>query len=176
ETAKNVAAAFDAAERAGAVMVWNEGDAVWGARGTVGAASDRHLNAEVGDLLQRIESFRGVSIVTTNMRHAIDPAFLRRFRAVIDFPAPGEPERLRLWMRAFPPDAPVAPVNWRALAAAPLTGGMIRNIALDAAFRAADAGGQVTPDLIAAALTDEMRKQGLPPLNVDWERGREDSA
>jgi ATPase family associated with various cellular activities (AAA) len=172
ETSKNIAAAFDQAERCGAVMVWNEGDAIWGSRGSVGNATDRHVNAEVGDLLQRIEAFRGFTIVTTNMKHAIDPAFLRRFRFSIDFQMPSETERLRLWQRAFPEAAPVEPINWAALAALPLSGGSIRNIALGSAFLAADRGGRIDRALISAELGEELRKQDQPVRDVDWETGR----
>lgn len=168
ETSKNIAAAFDLAERSGAVMVWNEGDAVWGARGTVGNATDRHVNAEIGDLLQRIEAFRGFTIVTTNMRQAIDPAFLRRFRFVIDFPMPSEDERLRLWQQAFPKAAPLDLVDWRALAALPLSGGSIRNVALGAAFLAAENGGRIDGCLIAAELAEELRKHGQPMPAINW--------
>jgi len=172
ETSKNIAAAFDQAERSGAVMVWNEGDAIWGSRGTVGNATDRHVNAEVGDLLQRIEAFRGFTIVTTNMKHAIDPAFLRRFRFSIDFQMPSQAERLRLWQRAFPEAAPVEPINWAALAALPLSGGSIRNIALGSAFLAADCGGRIDRALISAELGEELRKQNQPVPGIDWEAGR----
>jgi hypothetical protein len=168
ETSKNIAAAFDLAERSGAVMVWNEGDAVWGARGTVGNATDRHVNAEIGDLLQRIEAFRGFTVVTTNMRQAIDPAFLRRFRFAIDFPMPSEDERLRLWQQAFPRTAPLDPVDWRALAALPLTGGSIRNVALGAAFLAAESGGRIDGRLIAAELAEELRKHDQPMPAINW--------
>jgi hypothetical protein len=168
ETSKNIAAAFDQAERSGAVMVWNEGDAVWGSRGTVGNATDRHVNAEVGDLLQRIEAFRGFTIVTTNMRRAIDPAFLRRFRFAIDFPMPTETERLRLWAQVFPKDAPVDRINWRALAALPLTGGSIRNVALGSAFLAAEDGGRIDARLIAAELAVELQKHDQPMPAINW--------
>ncbi|HEV7313972.1 ATP-binding protein [Sphingopyxis sp.] len=168
ETPKNIAAAFDAAERSGAVMVWNEGDAVWGARGSVGHATDRHVNAEVGDLLQRIEAFEGFTIVTTNMRHAIDPAFLRRFRFSIDFPMPAAAERVRLWQRAFPGEAPVEAIDWRALADLPLSGGSIRSIALGAAFLAAERGTAIDASLIEAELAEEMRKQDQPMPAIDW--------
>lgn len=168
ETSKNIAAAFDAAERSGAVMVWNEGDAIWGARGSVGHATDRHVNAEVGDLLQRIEAFDGFTIVTTNMRHAIDQAFLRRFRFTIDFPMPAAAERVRLWQRAFPGEAPVDTVDWRALADLPLSGGSIRNIALGAAFLAAAQGTAIDTGLIEAELAEEMRKQDQPMPAIDW--------
>lgn len=168
ETSKNIAAAFDQAERCGAVMVWNEGDAIWGARGAVGNATDRHVNAEVGDLLQRIEAFGGFTIITTNLRHAIDPAFMRRFRFVVDFPMPSEEERLRLWRQAFPKNAPVEPIDWSRLAALPLSGGSIRNVALGSAFLAAEAGGPINRRLIAAELSEELRKHNQPMPMLDW--------
>jgi hypothetical protein len=172
ETSKNIAAAFDQAERCGAVMVWNEGDAIWGSRGSVGNATDRHVNAEVGDLLQRIEAFRGFTIVTTNMKHAIDPAFLRRFRFAIDFQMPSETERLLLWQRAFPERAPIEPINWAALASLPLSGGSIRNIALGSAFLAADRGEPIDRAFISAELGEELRKQNQPVPGIDWEAGQ----
>lgn len=168
DTSKNIAACFDHAEHSGAVMVWNEGDAVWGARGQVGSATDRHVNSEIGDLLQRIENFRGFTVVTTNLRHAVDPAFLRRFRFMIDFPLPTEAERLRLWQKAFPADAPLDPLDWTVLAGLPLSGGSIRNVALGSAFLAAEAGGRIEAQLIAAELAEELRKQDLPMPVLDW--------
>ncbi|NYT32042.1 ATP-binding protein [Rhizobium sp. WYCCWR 11128] len=168
ETAKNVAAAFDLAECTGAVMVWNEGDAIWGIRGQVSSATDRHVNAETGDLLSRIEDFRGFTVVTTNLRHAIDPAFLRRFRFIADFPLPSEGERLALWQQAFPVRAPLGSVNFRALAALPLSGGSIRNVALGAAFQAAEAGGEIAERHIEAEIAEELRKEGQPAPVIDW--------
>ena len=164
ETSKNVAAAFAEAERTGAVMVWNEGDAIWGSRGTVGSATDRHVNAEVGDLLQRIESFTGFTIVTTNIKSAIDPAFLRRFRFVTDFPLPGVAEREAIWRRVFPASAPlrVAEDEWRLLASVAMSGGAIRNAALGSAFAAAAAGVPIGLPLIAAEIAEELRKTGQP--------------
>ncbi|WP_227243336.1 ATP-binding protein [Paraburkholderia caribensis] len=169
ETSKNVAAAFRMAERCGAVMVWNEGDAIWGARGAVGNATDRHVNAEIGDLLQRIELFRGFTVVTTNLRHAIDPAFLRRFRFMVDFPMPSQDERLRLWRQAFPHAAPLGAIDWQVLASLPLSGGSIRNVALGSAFLAADGGGVIDARRIAAELAEELRKhdQPMPVLNLE---------
>ncbi|MBO9713884.1 ATP-binding protein [Sphingomonas sp.] len=168
ETSKNIAAAFDLAERSGAVMVWNEGDAIWGARGTVGQAVDRHINAEVGDLLQRIEAFEGFTVVTTNLRHAIDPAFLRRFRFVVDFPVPSAAERLRIWQRAFPAAAPLDEIDFGVLAQQPLTGAAIRNIALASAFQAAAGGGRIDRQLIAAELAAELRKSDPLVSVIDW--------
>ena len=164
ETSKNVAAAFSEAERTGAAMVWNEGDAIWGARGTVGSATDRHVNAEVGDLLQRIEAFTGFTIVTTNIKAAIDPAFLRRFRFVADFPLPGAAEREAIWRRVFPAAAPVAVAEeeWRMLASVALSGGAIRNAALGAAFAAATEAGPIRLALIAEEIAAELRKTGQP--------------
>jgi len=168
ETSKNIAAAFDLAERSGAVMVWNEGDAIWGARGTVGQAVDRHINAEVGDLLQRIEAFEGFTIVTTNLRQAIDPAFLRRFRFIVDFTVPAVAERLRIWQNAFPEAAPLDDVDFGVLAQQPLTGAAIRNIALASAFQAAAGGGRIDRQLIAAELTAELRKSDALVPAIDW--------
>ena len=168
ETSKNIAAAFHQAERTGAVMVWNEGDAIWGARGAVGNATDRHVNAEVGDLLQRIEAFRGFTIVTTNMRHSIDPAFLRRFRFAIEFPMPSEDERLRLWKQAFPQSAPIKSLDWSVLARLPLSGGSIRNIALGSAFQAAERGSPIDKHLVESELAEELRKQDRPVTALDW--------
>ena len=164
ETSKNVAAAFAEAERTGAAMVWNEGDAIWGSRGTVGSATDRHVNAEVGDLLQRIEAFTGFTIVTTNIKSAINPAFLRRFRFVADFPLPGTAEREAIWRRVFPANAPVsvAENEWRLLASVPMSGGAIRNAALGAAFGAASEGGPIRLSLIADEIAAELRKTGQP--------------
>jgi SpoVK/Ycf46/Vps4 family AAA+-type ATPase len=168
ETSKNIAAVFEQAERSGAVMVWNEGDAIWGARGTVGTATDRHVNAEVGDLLQRLEEFSGFTVVTTNLRHAIDPAFLRRFRFVVDFPLPSEVERRQLWTRAFPSETPVEQLSFDALASVPLTGGSIRNVALGAAFLAAGEDRPVARGMIEAELAEELRKQNQPVPHLEW--------
>jgi hypothetical protein len=168
ETSKNIAACFRQAERSGAVMVWNEGDAIWGARGTVGSATDRHVNSEIGDLLQRMESFDGFSVVTTHMRHAVDTAFLRRFRFMIELPMPTEVERLRIWQKAFPAEAPIETVDWATLAALPLSGGSIRNVALGSAFHVAERGGRIDAQAIVAELAEELRKQDLPMPVLDW--------
>ncbi len=168
ETSKNIAACFRHAERSGAVMVWNEGDAIWGSRGNVASATDRHVNAETGDLLQRMESFNGFSVVTTNLRHAVDTAFLRRFRFIIDFPMPSERERLRIWRQAFPTEAPVDDLDWGALSGLPLSGGSIRNVALGSAFHVAERGGRIGADAIAFELAAELRKQNLPVPVLDW--------
>jgi SpoVK/Ycf46/Vps4 family AAA+-type ATPase len=134
----------------------------------VGNAVDRHVNSEVGDLLQRIEEFSGFTLVTTNLRQAIDTAFLRRFRFIVDFPVPSPAERLRLWRSAFPAATPVDPLDWKHLVGLPLTGGSIRNVALGAAFLAAAAGTSVTRTMIESELGHEMRKQDLPMPRLTW--------
>ncbi|WP_112310795.1 ATP-binding protein [Pseudogemmobacter bohemicus] len=168
ETSKNIAALFDCAEASGAVLVCNEGEALWGSRGAVSSGTDRVVNAEISDLLQRMEEFSGFTIVTTNLRSAIDPAFLRRFRFAVEFPAPGIEERLRLWSRAFPAPTPCEEIDWSVLAALPLSGGSIRNVALGAAFRAAAGGQVVTRALIAEEVAAELRKMNLPVPRIDW--------
>src|SRR5262249_47856528 len=114
--------------------------------------------------------FRGFTIVTTNMRQAIDPAFLRRFRFAIDFPMPSQAERLRLWQQAFPENAPVDAIDWTALAVLPLSGGRIRNVALGSAFLAAEGGRRIDRSVISAELAEELRKQDLPMPTIDWGR------
>lgn len=164
ETSKNIAAAFEEATRTGAVMIWNEGEAVFGARGNVSNATDRHVNAEVGDLLQRIESFTGFTIITTNIKSAIDPAFLRRFRFVVDFPMPSEVERLAIWRRVFPEAVPLVlgEPQWAMLARIALSGAAIRNAALNSAFLAAEAQQPIDLAMIADSLASELAKTGQP--------------
>ena len=122
----------------------------------------------MGDLLQRIEAFEGFTIVTTNLRQAIDPAFLRRFRFIVDFTVPAVAERLRIWQNAFPEAAPLDDVDFGVLAQQPLTGAAIRNIALASAFQAAAGGGRIDRQLIAAELTAELRKSDALVPAIDW--------
>ncbi len=138
ETEKNLRRLFDAAESSGAVLLFDEADALFGKRSDVKDSHDRYANIEVAYLLQRIESYRGLAILTTNMKGALDRAFLRRLRFIVNFPFPDEAAREALWRRQFPPRAPLASdVDWRALARLHLTGGHIRGVALNGAFRAA---------------------------------------
>lgn len=169
ETEKNLRALFDQAESAGAVLFFDEADALFGARTTPRDAQDRYANLEVAYLLQRIELFGGLAILATNMKDAIDPAFLRRFRFVVDFPFPEEGERLAIWRRAFPAEAPRDDIRPERLARLAVPGGTIRNIALHAAFRAAERGGAIgMADLLAAA-RDECARIGRPLLAHETE-------
>jgi hypothetical protein len=160
ETEKNLRRVFDAADAGGAVLLFDEADAIFGRRSEVRDSHDRYANIEVGYLLQRMEAFRGIAILTTNMRSALDPAFLRRLRFVVTFPFPDEQLRERIWSQVFPSSAPVCNLDTVALARLPVTGGSIRNIALLAAFLAADDGGLVTMRHLLAAARTEFQKLG----------------
>lgn len=138
ETEKNLRRLFDAAESSGAVLLFDEADALFGKRSDVKDSHDRYANIEVSYLLQRMESYRGLAVLTTNLKSALDRAFLRRLRFVVNFPFPDEAAREALWRRQFPPQAPLDPdIDWRALARLHLTGGHIQAVALNGAFRAA---------------------------------------
>jgi ATPase family protein associated with various cellular activities (AAA)/winged helix domain-containing protein len=138
ETEKNLRRVFDAAEAAGAVLLFDEADALFGKRSEVKDSHDRYANIEVSYLLQRMEAYRGLAILTTNMKQALDPAFMRRIRFVVQFPFPGAEERAEIWRRVFPEATPKQDLYIDRLARLNVAGGNIRNIALGAAFLAAD--------------------------------------
>ena len=159
ETEKNLRRVFDAAEQSGAILLFDEADALFGKRSEVSDSHDRYANLEVSYLLQRMEAYRGLAILTTNMRSALDQAFLRRLRFVVAFPFPSAPDRERLWRHAFPRAVPLAgDIDWQALSRLVVAGGNIANIALDAAFRAADAGTGVEMAHVLAAAQAECAK------------------
>jgi hypothetical protein len=160
ETEKHLRRLFDAAEAGGAALLFDEADALFGKRSEVKDSHDRFSNIEVSYLLQRFETYGGLAILTTNLKDAIDHAFLRRFRFVVDFPHPGAEQRARMWRRAFPPKTPVEALDYERLAALSATGGVIRNIALSAAFLAAAEGGPVTMERLARATRGEYAKLG----------------
>jgi AAA+ superfamily predicted ATPase len=137
ETEKNLAVLFDAAE-AGAVLLFDEGDALFSKRTQVHDSHDRYANLEVSYLLQRLETFTGIAIVTTNARESIDAAFTRRMRFVVSFPFPDAEQRTRLWEQAFPADVPVRGLAPMRLAQLAVSGGTIEQLAMHAAFLAAD--------------------------------------
>jgi SpoVK/Ycf46/Vps4 family AAA+-type ATPase len=158
ETEKNLARVFDAAEGSGAILLFDEADALFGKRSEVKDSHDRYANIEVGYLLQRMETYHGLAVLTTNQRAALDPAFTRRLRFVVQFPFPDQAQRERLWRGAFPPEAPCADLDYAGLARLQLAGGHIRNIAVNAAFMAAEAGTAITMPLIAQAARHEAAK------------------
>ena len=158
ETEKNLKRLFDAAEASGAVLLFDEADALFGKRSEVKDSHDRYANIEVAYLLQRIESYRGLAILTTNLKSALDKSFLRRLRFVVQFPFPDEAARERLWRAQLPPAAPVATLDFRALARAQLSGGHIRAAALNAAFAAAARTVPIDDALLARAVRAEFAK------------------
>lgn len=160
ETEKNLRRVFDAAEDGGVILQFDEADALFGRRSEVKDSHDRHANIEVSYLLQRLEAYRGLCILTTNMRDNIDEAFLRRIRFVVDFRFPNRLERQAIWQRIFPADLPLATLDFDRLAQLNVAGGSIRNIALGASFLAADRDGPVTMDDILYAARLEYDKAG----------------
>jgi hypothetical protein len=168
ETEKNLRRLFDAAEDGGAILFFDEADALFGRRSEVKDSHDRYANIEINYLLQRMEAYRGLAILTTNMKSAIDPAFLRRLRFVVSFPYPGTGERKTIWQKVFPGETPTRGLDFDRLARLNLTGGHIHNIALNAAFLAAQAGTPVTMPLILAASRTECRKAGQPVNESDF--------
>jgi ATPase family associated with various cellular activities (AAA) len=163
ETEKNLAAAFEAAERTQAVLVLDEADVLFGSRTDISDAQDRYANLETAYLLTRLDRFEGLVILTTNMLGNVDPAFLRRIDYVIEFPLPDVGCRGRLWRRHLPAQALATDVDVEALAGLyPVPGAWIRNVTVAAAFTAAADGGVVTQDHLLAAMRREYGKASLP--------------
>ncbi len=121
------------------MLLFDEADALFGKRSEVHDSHDRYANIEVSYLLQRMEAYRGIALLTTNLRGALDQAFLRRIRFVVHFPFPDAPQRRRIWQRMFPPALPLEGIDFDKLAKLNVPGGNIRNIALGAAYIAAEA-------------------------------------
>jgi SpoVK/Ycf46/Vps4 family AAA+-type ATPase len=138
ETEKNLKQVFDAAEEGGVVLLFDEADALFGKRADVKDSHDRYANIEVGYLLQRMEAYEGLAILTTNMKSSLDRAFQRRLRFSVSFPFPDISHRTAIWHRVFPPQAPTRNLQPERLGQLNMAGGNIRNIALNAAFLAAD--------------------------------------
>jgi SpoVK/Ycf46/Vps4 family AAA+-type ATPase len=138
ETEKNLRKVFDAAEAGAAILLFDEADALFGKRSEVKDSHDRYANMEVSYLLQRMEAYQGLAVLTSNLKDAIDPAFLRRIRFVVKYPFPETAQRKEIWQRVFPKQTPIAGLDWDRLARLNVAGGNIRNIALNAAFIAAD--------------------------------------
>ena len=168
ETESNLRRLFDAAEGVGAILFFDEADALFGKRTEVKDSHDRYANIEIDYLLQRMESYRGLAILATNMKSALDQAFLRRLRFVLDMPFPGPTERRAIWKNAFPPATPTVGLDFDRLARLNVTGGHIAVIALNAAFQAARAGTGVTMPIVLDAARIEFRKLGRPVNENDF--------
>jgi hypothetical protein len=163
ETEKNLAELFEAAEGFGALLFFDEADALFGKRGEVNEAQDRYANMEVSYLLQRLERFEGIALLATNLAQGMDEAFLRRFDLVIRVPRPGPAQRRRLWEALLPEAVRAEGLDLGGFARRfDVTGAEIRNAALAAAYAAAAEGGAVTAERLRAALAREFAKQGRP--------------
>ena len=144
---------------------------MFGKRSEVKDSHDRYANIEVSYLLQRMESYRGIAVLTTNLKSAIDTAFLRRLRFVVNFPFPDASLRAQIWQRVFPASTPTAGLRTAQLSQLSITGGSIHNIALHAAFIAADETRAVTmTDVLAGARIeyDKLRRSLTPAEVAGW--------
>ncbi|MFQ5927042.1 MAG: ATP-binding protein [Terriglobia bacterium] len=168
ETEKNLRRLFDAAEDGGAILFFDEADALCGKRSEVKDSHDRYANIEINYLLQRMETYRGLAILATNMKSALDTAFLRRLRFIVNFPFPSIEDRKRIWQKVFPPQTPTAGLDMGRLARLNLTGGSVHNVALNAAFQAAQAGTPVSMPLVLAGARVEFRKLERPITEADF--------
>jgi len=171
ETEKNLRQLFDAAEASGALLLFDEADALFGKRTEVREAHDRFANIQIDYLLQRMEAYHGLAVLSTNMRSALDPAFLRRLRFIVEVPFPDTAQRRAIWALAFPAPVPgAADLDLDRLAGLPVTGGMIRNIAMNAAFLAAAGGRDLDMAAVLSAVKDEFAKLQLPIRQRDLTR------
>lgn len=170
ETEKNLKQVFDAAEEGGVMLLFDEADALFGKRGEVKDSVDRYANIEVGYLLQRMESFQGLAVLTTNLKSSLDKAFQRRLRFTVDFPFPDTAQREAIWQRVFPAKTPTEKLDAKLLAQLNMVGGNIRNIAVNAAFLAAEAGCKVGMEHLLRATRLEAIKAERP-LSTTETRG-----
>jgi hypothetical protein len=162
ETEKNLERLFRAAETSGAILLFDEADALFGKRSDVKDSHDRYANIELAYLLQRMEAYRGLSILTSNMKSSLDTAFLRRIRFMVQFPFPDVAQRGEIWQRVLPDNLPRAQLRTTQLARLHVTGGNIRNIAMNAAFLAAEKGDPLCMADLAQATRMEYAKLEKP--------------
>ncbi|MDN3556276.1 ATP-binding protein [Halomonas maura] len=167
ETEKNLRRLFDAAEDIGALLLFDEADALFGKRSEVKDSHDRYANIEVSYLLQRMEAYRGLAILTTNHKASLDTAFQRRLRFVVHFPFPDAAQREAIWRTVFPSATPLGELDYTKLARLNVAGGSIRNIALSAAFLAAEAGTPVTMGHLRRAAHLEAAKREKAPSDAE---------
>jgi hypothetical protein len=171
ETEKNLERIFGAAAAGDLVLFFDEADALFGKRSEVSDAHDRYANIEVAYLLQRLETYEGMVVLATNLQRNIDPAFLRRISIAIDFVAPEEPERRQIWARAFPATAPVTDLDIDFLARQfKITGGVISNAALGAAFLAAAEDSPITMRHAVLSVKREFQKLGRLRTEKEFDR------
>jgi ATPase family associated with various cellular activities (AAA) len=167
ETEKNLRRVFDAAESGAVILLFDEADALFGKRSEVKDSHDRYANIEISFLLQRMEAYRGLAILTTNRKSALDQAFMRRIRFVVEFPFPDAAERAEIWRRVFPQATPVEDLRLDRLARLNACGGHIRNIALGAAFLAAEQGEPVRMAHLLRTAKSEFAKLERPLTDAE---------
>jgi hypothetical protein len=168
ETEKKLRSLFDAAEDGGSILFFDEADALFGKRSEIRDSHDRYANIEVSYLLQRMENYRGLAILATNMKNAIDPAFMRRITLIVNFPFPNQNDRARIWTNIFPKETKTAGIDISRLAQLNIAGGSIRNIALNAAFLAAEAGSAVQMEHLIQAAQAEYTKLEQPLTQAEF--------
>lgn len=169
ETEKSLSRIFDAATNANAVLLFDEADALFGKRTEVQDAHDRYANIETSYLLQKMEEYAGIAILTTNLRNNMDEAFVRRLRFIVEFPMPEVAERQQIWQHIWPEDLPLADdVDVVFLAERlEIPGAVIRNIALRAAYLAAEADSEVGMAQLIPAIRREYQKMGKILMKAD---------
>jgi len=172
ETEKNLSQVFQEAQKSNAILFFDEADALFGKRSEVKDAHDRYANIETNYLLQRVEEYEGVIILASNLSRNIDAAFVRRLRFSIEFPFPDEKHRLQIWRNIFPPQAPLAKdVDFEFLARQfKFAGGNIKNVALAAAFQAAENGGAIGMEHLMLGLKREYQKLGKICEQTEFEQ------
>lgn len=171
ETEKNLSNIFKEAETSNSILFFDEADALFGKRSEVKDAHDRYANIEIGYLLQKMEEFEGVVILATNLSKNIDDAFLRRIQIAVEFPFPDESHRKLIWMRMFPEESPLSKdIDYKFLSEKiKLAGGNIKNMAVAAAFYAAENSGEINMHHIMHAARREYQKIGKPFLKSDFD-------
>lgn len=171
ETSKNFRKVFEVGAASGAALLFDEAEGLFGRRSTQNRESlDKHSNAELGFLLQCLENYPGIAILTTNLRQSIDDAFFRRFRFAIEFPFPGREQRALIWQRVLPDALPKEELDFDALAGLSLSGGNIRSVAVNGAYMAASDGGVLTMRHLAQAARLEFAKLEKPLPERDLAR------
>jgi AAA+ superfamily predicted ATPase len=167
ETEKNLRRVFDAAEDSGSILLFDEADALFGKRSEVKDSHDRYANIEVSYLLQSMEAYRGLAVLTTNRYAALDSAFHRRLRFVVQFPFPDAEQRAAIWRGVFPAAVPLGRIDFDKLSRLNVSGGNIRNIALNAAFFAAEAESELSMAHLLRAARSEVAKRDRPITEVE---------
>ena len=170
ETEKNLDRIFSEARDSNSILFFDEADALFGKRSEVRDSHDRYANIEISYLLQKMEEYDGIVILATNLQKNLDEAFARRMHFCVEFPFPQEADRLRIWQRIFPQEAPLSgDVDLSFMARQfKMTGGNIKNIAIAAAFMAAVNGGSINVEHLIKATKREYQKIGRLCTEADF--------